>query len=72
VNDTYELEDGDAVIEAFWAENPQASTKRIRSDDGQGFQYVADTRVAFVDWLDNAERLGRVSSDVAQNVTLED
>jgi hypothetical protein len=67
----YWIERG-AVIEAFWAENPQASIKRIRSDDGHGFHYVTDTRVAFVDWLDNAERSGRVSSDVAQTVTLED
>ena len=67
---TDKLTTADSVRAAFWEENPDVSRRKIRSYDGRGQMFTTDTRCAFVDWLDAAERAGRVSPALAQRVTL--
>lgn len=50
---------------AFWEANPNASRKRGRDGD-----YLTDTRVSFVDWIDALQRDGTISEDLAQRATL--
>ena len=49
----------------FWERHPQASKRRTSDGD-----YVADTRVAFVEFVDYLERNGGISEALAQRVTL--
>lgn len=51
---------------SFWESHPEASRKRTRDGD-----YVADTRMAFVDYVDSRERDGTISEALAQRATLE-
>lgn len=52
---------------AFWSENPECA--RLRKPGPQNNQN-ADVRVTFCDWLDNAEREGRLASRLADTATL--
>ncbi len=65
----FELEDEDDVQEAFWDEQPPEIGNE-RDDDKSQNDYNATIRTAFVDWLDGAAREGRLSSDLAGEVTL--
>jgi len=58
------------VRAAFWRENPKADRRRIPNHSGNGTMHCADTRAAFVDWLDAASREGRITQELAQRVTL--
>ena len=49
----------------FWERYPEVSRKRQRDGD-----YVTDTRVAFVEFVDYLERNGGISESLAQRVTL--
>lgn len=53
------------IRSAFWEANPNASRKRGRDGD-----YLTDTRVAFVDFVDALARNGDISDALAQRVTL--
>lgn len=64
----YELEDENDVSEAFWSSHPEFRAER--DDDKRQNDYNATIRTAFVDWLDGAAREGRLSSDLAGEVTL--
>lgn len=66
----FEMTTQRAVRTAFWRENPRASRRAVRSHDGRGVMATTDTRVAFVDWLDAAQKAGRVSESLAERVTL--
>ena len=54
------------VRAAFWESHPAASRKRGRDGD-----YLTDTRVAFVDYVDMLARAGEISSGLAARVTLD-
>jgi hypothetical protein len=55
----------------FWSEHPDADKRRmIRNADGTR-TYCADTRVAWVDWIDAKERDGTISPELAGRATLE-
>lgn len=68
----YEFTNQRILRRAFFAENPQASRRKIRDYTGRGLMYDTDTRVAFVDWIDDCERSGRISADLAYRATLGD
>ena len=44
--------------------------KKIKSFSGNETMHVADTRCAFVDWLDQLHRDGLISDRLAQSATL--
>jgi len=64
----YDLADEDEVRDAFWDEHPEFED--YRDDDKSQNDYNANIRTAFVDWLDYANRSGRLSDDLAGEVTL--
>lgn len=45
----------------FWTDNPNVSRKRIKSHDGIGRMYTADTRAAFCEYIDALHRSGVIS-----------
>ena len=55
-----------AIRAAFWADHPEAVRRRGKGHNGQ----TTDTRCAFVDWLDQQQRAGRVSERLASRATL--
>lgn len=72
---TYTLTTEAAVRAAFWRENPRARCRLVNGAHGRPVRasqnlQPTDTRVAFVEWLDMAERDGRVSTALAQRATL--
>jgi hypothetical protein len=52
----------------FWDAHPDASRKRVRC--GVERVYVCDTRVAFVDFIDQLCRNGDISPALADRATL--
>ena len=50
----------------FWEQHPGLSRQRYRNGD-----YPADTRMAFVDYVDHCARDGLISERLAQRATLE-
>ena len=64
----FELADEDDVREAFWDEHPEYEDER--DDDKSQNDYNATIRTAFVDWVDAANREGRMSDELAGEVTL--
>lgn len=48
----------------FWRDHPDLSRRRIGSD------YLTDTRVTFVDFVDCLARSGDISDKLAQRATL--
>jgi len=59
------------VRAAFWKAHPECRRKRIRDHAGTGLMYPADTRCAFVDFVDHLARAGEISESVAARVTLD-
>lgn len=53
------------VCKAFWQGSPTAMRKRGRDGD-----YLTDTRVEFVDFVNMLARDGHISAELAQRVTL--
>jgi hypothetical protein len=49
----------------FWSRHPAAVRKKYRNGD-----YPADTRIAFVDFVDACARDGTISERLAARVTL--
>lgn len=69
----YELTTQRAVRDAFWRECkniPGVTSRRIVDYSGYGKMHNTDTRVAFCDWLDMASKDGRLSAELADQVTL--
>ena len=64
----FELEDEDDVRNEFWIDHPEFEDER--DDDKSQNDYNATIRTAFVDWLDQAHREGRLSDELAGEVTL--
>jgi hypothetical protein len=62
----FELEDEDDVRDCFWDEHPEYH----RQEGWTQNPYDGQIRTAFVNWLDGAHREGRLSDDLAQEVTL--
>ena len=60
------------IRRAFWEAHPEldrmARARRTRSKRQN--EQNADTRVAFVDWVDGLAKDGQISAELAQNVTL--
>lgn len=54
----------------FWATFPKLPKIKIPDDSGLRMIYTADTRMAFVDWLDGLEKSGEISEALAQSATL--
>ena len=62
------------IRHAFWDEHPELDAiapKRGTRSKGQNAQN-ADTRMTFIDWVDDRERSGRISSALADRVTLQE
>lgn len=55
---------------AFWQAHPDADRSKIKDHSGTGRMYKADTRAAFVDFVDMLARQGVISEPLAQRVTL--
>ena len=55
---------------AFWEAHPEADRKKIKDHEGTGTMYCADTRCAFVEYVDQMHREGSISDRVAQGATL--
>lgn len=51
--------------QSFWEAHPQADRRKGRDGD-----YLTDTRVAFVDYVDMLCRSGHISPELAQRATL--
>lgn len=67
-DDEYEMEDEDAARESFWDEHPEFEDEY---DEGKSHNdYSAEIRTAFSQWLDGACRDGRLSDELAFEVTL--
>lgn len=49
----------------FWAQHPELSRRKLADGD-----YVTDTRVAWVDWIDALQKAGEISEALAQRATL--
>lgn len=64
----YELTSEREARAAFWREHPKMAHRR-RSWLRQN-QYLADIRTAWCDWVDAAQRDGRMSDRLADRVTL--
>lgn len=64
----YEITNLRKLRAAFWRECPDCAVKR--KPGSKNSQVAADVRMTFVDWLDSAERGGRVSSKLANRETL--
>ena len=64
----YEFEDETDVRDAFWEEHDEYISD-YSADKSQN-DYSAEIRTAFVDWLDNSHREGRLSDELAETVTL--
>ena len=64
----YELEDEEDVRNEFWIDHPeyldQYHVLKTQND------YSVDIRSCFVDWLDQCHKNGRLSTELAQDVTL--
>jgi hypothetical protein len=54
----------------FWATFPDLPRKKIRDYSGTGLMYQTDTRVTFVDFVDELCRDGEISDQLADRVTL--
>ena len=52
----------------FWATFPELNRKKITY--GKGKEYVCDTRVVWVDWIDSLSKDGIISSELADRATL--
>ena len=64
----YEITNLRKLRAAFWQECPDCALKR--KPVPKNSRMAADVRMTFVDWLDSAERNGRVSSKLANRATL--
>lgn len=58
------------IRKLFWSEFPNADRKKITSYDGKGKMYKTDTRVLFVDFVQNLHSNGQISDNMVQKVTL--
>lgn len=59
-----------ALRAAFWNMHPEASRKKVPDDEGSGTMYVADTRLAFIAWIDSLACDGVISEKLAKRATL--
>ena len=55
---------------AFRQDHPGLDFNTIKDHSGKGRMYKADTRFAFIEWIDYLERDGQISEALAQRVTL--
>jgi hypothetical protein len=62
----YRFNDESELREAFWQEHPQFAMR----GNGRQNQQPADTRAAFVDWIDYLERNDEISEELAEDATL--
>lgn len=65
IEPNYPINTEDEVRDAFWNAHPQYD------DECQG-DYHVDIRMAFVDFVDNLQRSGQISEDLASGVTLKE
>lgn len=56
---------------AFWRDNPDASRRMIPAFSGSGRMFCTDTRVAWCDYVDHAQRSGLISEALADRATLQ-
>ncbi len=55
----------------FWDEHPDLECRRNRAGNPKRQNdQPADTRMAFVDWIDSLERNDAISEELAERVTL--
>lgn len=58
------------VRSLFWELNPDLSRKKIKDYNGDGKMYTADTRCAFVDFLDGLRKDNQISQRLADKINL--
>lgn len=58
------------VRQLFWTCFPKADKRKIKDYSGKGRMYKTDTRVMFVEFVDNLHRNGEISDKLASRVTL--
>lgn len=68
---TYRFKDEEELRAGFWADHPRLR-RRITAYGtiARQNQQPADTRAAFVDYVDSLARSGAISDELAQSVTL--
>lgn len=59
------------LIRNFKQDNPGLDYRPIKSTDGRGAMYKADTRAAFIDYVDSLHRSGVISDKLANRATFE-
>lgn len=59
------------LIRNFKQDNPGLDYRPIKSTDGRGAMYKADTRCAFVDYVESLHRSGVISDRLANRATFE-
>lgn len=60
------------IRRAFWQQHTHLQRRRFWDAAGTGLTYSADTRMAFVDFIDHLARSGEISEALAQRATIED
>ena len=58
------------IRQSFWDTYPDLPRRKVKDFTGNGWMYLADTRCAFVDYVDSLVRNGTISKSLAQRVTL--
>ena len=74
MRDSYPITTQEQVRASFWEQCEGyrgVSRKRITNYSGNGKMHNTDTRCAFVDFVDMLSKDRRVSSELAQRVTLD-
>ncbi len=66
----YTITTAKGIRKAFWEQHPQADRRKITDYSGNGKMYKTDTRCAFNDFVDNLNKDGVISQELAQRVTL--
>lgn len=62
---TYQITTQKELRKLFWEQNPGLERKKTKGGD-----YVADTRIAFCDFIDAMQRSGTISEALADRATL--
>lgn len=55
---------------AFWQAHPTLPRHKYKWTNGTEWHYPADTRCAFVDFVDQLARNGQITESLAQRATL--
>jgi hypothetical protein len=59
-----------ALRSQFWEIFSELPKRKIKDYSGKGLMYQTDVRVTWVDWIDELERDGEITTALADRATL--